>query len=99
MLKTLIHLRDLGNSVIVVEHDEEAVRLADHVIDIGPGAGIHGGQIVASGSPDEVIANTKSLTGDYLSGRQEISTPKKRKSSDGWLEITGASGNNLKKVD
>jgi excinuclease ABC subunit A len=99
LLDTLTYLRDLGNTVIVVEHDEDAIRQADHVIDIGPGAGIHGGQIVASGTPDEVIANTKSLTGDYLSGRQEISTPKKRKSSDGWLEITGASGNNLKNVD
>jgi excinuclease ABC subunit A len=68
-------------------------------VDIGPGAGIHGGEIVASGSPDEVIANTKSLTGDYLSGRLEISIPKNRKKSNGWLEITGASGNNLKNVD
>ena len=91
LLDTLTYLRDLGNTVIVVEHDEDAIRQADHVIDIGPGAGIHGGQIVASGTPDEVIANTKSLTGDYLSGRQEISTPKKRKSSDGWLEFSGAS--------
>ncbi|MDC1016305.1 excinuclease ABC subunit UvrA, partial [Candidatus Thioglobus sp.] len=99
LLDTLTYLRDLGNTVIVVEHDEDAIRQADHVIDIGPGAGIHGGQIVASGSPDEVIANTHSLTGDYLSGRQEISIPRKRKSSDGWLEITGASGNNLKSVD
>jgi excinuclease ABC subunit A len=68
-------------------------------VDIGPGAGIHGGEIVASGSPDEVIANTKSLTGDYLSGRLEINIPKNRKKSNGWLEITGASGNNLKNVD
>ena len=99
LLDTLTYLRDLGNTVIVVEHDEDAIRQADYVIDIGPGAGIHGGQIVASGSPDDVIANTKSLTGDYLSGRLEISTPKKRKNSLDWLEIKGASGNNLKDVD
>ena len=85
--------------MIVVEHDEDAIRQADYVIDIGPGAGIHGGEIVATGSPDEVIANTRSITGDYLSGRLEIGTPKKRKNSTGWLEINGASGNNLKDVD
>ena len=99
LLDTLTYLRDLGNTVIVVEHDEDAIRQADYVIDIGPGAGIHGGEIVATGSPDEVIANTRSLTGDYLSGRLEIGTPKKRKNSSGWLEINGASGNNLKDVD
>ena len=99
LLDTLTYLRDLGNTVIVVEHDEDAIRQADYVVDIGPGAGIHGGEIVAIGSPDEVIANTKSLTGDYLSGRLEISTPKIRKKSNGWLNITGASGNNLKHVD
>ncbi|MBT4910101.1 MAG: ATP-binding cassette domain-containing protein, partial [Alphaproteobacteria bacterium] len=96
---TLIYLRDLGNTVIVVEHDEDAIRQADHVVDIGPGAGIHGGEIVASGSPDKVIANTNSLTGDYLSGRLEITVPNNRKKANGWLEITGASGNNLKNVD
>ena len=99
LLDTLTYLRDLGNTVIVVEHDEDAIRQADYVIDIGPGAGIHGGEIVATGSPDEVVANTRSLTGDYLSGRLEIGTPKKRKDSAGWLEINGASGNNLKDVD
>jgi excinuclease ABC subunit A len=99
LLDTLTYLRDLGNTVIVVEHDEDAIRQADYVVDIGPGAGIHGGEIVAIGTPDEVIANTKSLTGDYLSGRLEISTPKIRKKSNGWLNITGASGNNLKHVD
>jgi len=99
LLDTLTYLRDLGNTVIVVEHDEDAIRQADFVVDIGPGAGIHGGEIVAIGSPDEVIANTKSLTGDYLSGRLEISVPKTRKKSNGWLKITGASGNNLKHVD
>ena len=99
LLDTLTYLRDLGNTVIVVEHDEEAIRQADYVVDIGPGAGIHGGEIVACGAPNEVITNTKSLTGDYLSGRLEISIPKNRKKSNGWLEITGASGNNLKNVD
>ena len=99
LLDTLTYLRDLGNTVIVVEHDEDAIRQSDYVIDIGPGAGIHGGEIVASGSPEKVIANTKSLTGDYLSSRLEISTPNKRKKTDYWLEIMGASGNNLKIVD
>ena len=99
LLDTLIYLRDLGNTVIVVEHDEEAIRQADYVIDIGPGAGIHGGEIVAMGPPIDVINNAKSLTGDYLSGRQEISTPKERKKASGWLTISGASGNNLKNVD
>ena len=99
LLNTLTYLRDLGNTVIVVEHDEEAIRQADYVVDIGPGAGIHGGEIVATGSPEDVVSNTNSLTGDYLSGRQEISIPKKRKQSTDWLTITGASGNNLKNVD
>ena len=72
LLDTLTYLRDLGNTVIVVEHDEDAIRQADYVVDIGPGAGIHGGEIVAIGAPNEVIANTKSLTGDYLSGRLEL---------------------------
>jgi len=99
LLDTLTYLRDLGNTVIVVEHDEEAIRQADYIIDIGPGAGIHGGEIVAIGHPEEVIANTKSLTGDYLSGRQIINVPNKRKHATEWLKIQGASGNNLKEVD
>jgi len=99
LLDTLIYLRDLGNTVIVVEHDEEAIRQADYIIDIGPGAGIHGGEIVAIGHPEEVIASTKSLTGDYLSGRQIINVPNKRKHATEWLKIQGASGNNLKEVD
>jgi excinuclease ABC subunit A len=89
----------LGNTVIVVEHDEDAIRQADYVIDIGPGAGVHGGEIIAYGTPEEVIANTNSLTGDYLSGRQVIQIPKTRKKADQWLRIFGASGNNLKGVD
>jgi len=84
---------------IVVEHDEEAIRQADYIIDIGPGAGIHGGEIVAIGAPEKVIASTKSLTGDYLSGRQIISVPNTRKLASEWLKIKGASGNNLKDVD
>jgi len=99
LLDTLTYLRDLGNTVIVVEHDEEAIRQADYIIDIGPGAGVHGGEIVAIGNPKEVIANTNSLTGDYLSGRQKINVPNKRKNATEWLKIQGASGNNLKKVD
>ena len=99
LLDTLAYLRDLGNTVIVVEHDEEAIRQADYIIDIGPGAGIHGGEIVAIGHPKEVIASTKSLTGDYLSGRQIINVPNKRKHATEWLKIQGASGNNLKEVD
>jgi len=99
LLDTLTYLRDLGNTVIVVEHDEEAIRQADYIIDIGPGAGIHGGEIVAIGAPEEIIASNKSLTGDYLSGRQVIKVPKKRKHATEWLKIQGASGNNLKNVD
>ena len=99
LLDTLIYLRDLGNTVIVVEHDEEAIRQADYIIDIGPGAGIHGGKIVVTGHPEEVIACEKSLTGDYLSGRQIINVPNKRKHATEWLKIRGASGNNLKEVD
>ncbi len=100
LLKTLIHLRDLGNSVIVVEHDEEAVRLADHVIDIGPGAGVHGGQVVAQGTPEAVMSNPDSLTGQYLSGSRCIPVPKQRHKpkAGSWLEVIGANGNNLQNV-
>ena len=100
LLKTLFHLRDLGNTVIVVEHDEDAIRLADHVLDIGPGAGVHGGHVVAQGTPAEIIANEHSLTGDYLSGRKRITVPEQRqKPDDRWLKLLGAKGNNLKKVN
>ncbi|MBA4227944.1 MAG: excinuclease ABC subunit A [Hyphomonas sp.] len=100
LLETLKRLRDLGNSVIVVEHDEDAILLADHVIDMGPAAGVHGGQIIASGTPDEVMQNPKSLTADYLNGTREISIPKRRPVVKGSRRITlkGASGNNLKNV-
>ena len=99
LLSTLTYLRDIGNTVIVVEHDEDAIKQADYVIDIGPGAGMHGGEIIASGTPEEVANNPKSLTGDYISGRQGIEVPSTRKSSDRWLEIKGAKGNNLNNVD
>ena len=100
LISTLKHLRDLGNSVLVVEHDEDMIRSADYVIDIGPGAGIHGGEIVAQGTPSEVEANPNSLTGAYLSGRERIELPDKRTPvNDGYLEIFGARGNNLKSVN
>lgn len=100
LLGTLKHLRDLGNTVIVVEHDEDAVRIADHIIDIGPGAGVHGGHIVAQGTLAEVMAEPASLTGQYLSGSRKIDIPQQRhKPGDKWLEVLGATGNNLKNVD
>jgi len=101
LLNTLIYLRDLGNTVIVVEHDEEAILMADHVVDIGPAAGIHGGEIIAQGTPEEVLANPASLTGQYLSGKKQIEIPAQRTPVDParQLKIRGASGNNLKNVD
>jgi len=100
LLGTLIHLRDIGNTVIIVEHDEEAILAADHVVDLGPGAGVHGGQVVAQGTPDEIRANAQSLTGQYLSGRRSIAVPKQRAAIDKkrQLTIAGATGNNLKNV-
>jgi len=101
LLGTLRHLRDIGNTVIVVEHDEDAIRLADYVVDIGPGAGVHGGQIVAEGTPDEVMSNPASLTGGYLSGRVKILYPAERtpRDPDKLLKLKGARGNNLRNVD
>ena len=99
LLATLTRLRDLGNTVLVVEHDEDAIRLADHVIDIGPGAGVHGGEVVAAGTAKQIIANKRSITGDYLSGRKQIAIPEKRTpAGKKWLTLSGASGNNLKDV-
>lgn len=100
LLETLVHLRDLGNTVIVVEHDEDAIRAADHVLDIGPGAGVHGGHIVAQGTPSEIMANPDSLTGAYLSGKESIAIPASRTPThdDKWLTLTGARGNNLQQV-
>ena len=101
LLSTLIHLRDLGNTVIVVEHDEDAIRAADHVIDIGPAAGVHGGQIIAEGTVDDILKCEDSLTGKYLSGREGIVIPKQRLPFDkkNVVELKGATGNNLKNVD
>ena len=100
LITTLKHLKDLGNSVIVVEHDEDTIRAADWLLDIGPGAGIHGGTVVASGSPDDVAKNEESITGRYLSGKEVIPVPKKRRSGNGKaLEIKGAAENNLKNID
>ncbi len=100
LLKTLFHLRDLGNTVIVVEHDEDAIRHADFILDIGPGAGVHGGEVVAQGSLQDIIACKASLTGQYLSGAQQITVPKKRlqAQADKMLILKGAQGNNLKNV-
>ena len=100
LLSTLKRLRDLGNSVIVVEHDEDAIRTADHVVDMGPGAGEHGGRIVAQGTPEEIEADPASLTGQYLSGKRSIPVPKKRHQPDRrrMLQLVGAGGNNLKNV-
>ncbi len=100
LLETLIHLRDLGNTVIVVEHDEDAIRAADHIIDIGPGAGVHGGEVVAEGTAEDIMATENSLTGQYLSGKREISVPEKRVPADAAkvLKLVGATGNNLKDV-
>jgi len=101
LLNTLFHLRDLGNTVIVVEHDEEAIRSADHVIDIGPGAGVHGGEIVAEGPVEKIETSKKSLTGKYLSGKETIAIPKQRiaRDEDRILSLKGASGNNLQGVN
>jgi excinuclease ABC subunit A len=101
LLDTLRHLRDLGNTVIVVEHDEEAIRAADHVLDIGPGAGVHGGEIVAQGTPEEIVRHPRSITGAYLRGEREIAIPSARTTNDPGRQIVirGATGNNLKDVD
>ena len=101
LLRTLFRLRDLGNTVIVVEHDEDAIRSADYVVDIGPGAGVHGGQIIAQGTPEAVAANDESITGQFLSGKRAISIPTQRTpfNPERTLKVLGASGNNLNNVD
>ncbi len=102
LLGTLTRLRDLGNTVIVVEHDEDAIRMADHVLDIGPGAGVHGGEIVAQGTVQDILAAPRSITGQFLSGKRAIEVPEQRRQpagTDAWLHLRGASGNNLKHVD
>ena len=100
LLETLKHLRDLGNTVIVVEHDEDAILCADHVVDMGPGAGEHGGRVIAEGTPADIMANAESLTGQFLSGKMQIPVPKKRRKPDAnrMLKLLGARGNNLKNV-
>ncbi len=100
LLDTLKHLRDLGNTLLVVEHDEDTMRAADYLIDVGPGAGVHGGEIVAAGTPEEVMANPNSLTGQYLSGKRKIEVPAQRRPGSGeFLRVMGAAENNLKHID
>ena len=101
LLSTLVRLRDLGNTVIVVEHDEEAIRAADYVVDIGPGAGVHGGEVIACGQVEDILAEERSLTGDYLSGRKAIAVPAERtpNNADKQLSLRGVDGNNLQAVD
>ena len=99
LLNTLKHLRDLGNSVLVVEHDEDTMREADYIVDIGPGAGEHGGKVVAEGTAEEIMANPDSITGAYLSGKKKIPVPEVREKPSGWLKITGAEENNLKGIN
>lgn len=99
LLKTLKHLRDLGNTLVVVEHDEDTMFAADYIVDIGPGAGAHGGQVVAVGTAEEIMQNENSITGAYLSGRVRIPVPEVRKQPTGWMKVVGASENNLKNID
>ncbi|HIR45706.1 MAG TPA: excinuclease ABC subunit UvrA [Candidatus Ventrisoma faecale] len=99
LLSTLLHLRDLGNSVLVVEHDEDTMRAADCIVDIGPGAGEHGGEVVAIGTVEEIMACERSITGAYLSGRKVIPVPSERRKPTGWLTVRGAAENNLKNID
>lgn len=99
LLATLKHLRDLGNSVLVVEHDEDTMMEADYIVDIGPGAGSHGGEVVATGSAKEIMANPNSVTGKYLSGEIKIPVPKSRRTPTGWLRVKGAAQNNLKNIN
>jgi excinuclease ABC subunit A len=98
LIGTLKHLRNIGNSVLVVEHDEDMIRVADHVIDMGPGAGVHGGRVMAQGTCDEIMAVPDSVTGQYMSGRKQIAIPKRHKPGKDWIEVVGASGHSLKNV-
>jgi excinuclease ABC subunit A len=99
LIGTLQHLRDIGNSVLVVEHDEDMIRVADHVIDMGPGAGVHGGRVMAQGSCADILAAPDSVTGQYMSGRKKIDIPKRHKAGKDFIEVMGANGNNLKSVN
>src|SRR5690606_19893248 len=100
LIDTLVKLRDLGNTLIVVEHDEDTIRTADWIVDIGPGAGVHGGRVVHSGDYESLLANTESITGDYLAGRRAIEVPKQRRQVDRQrvLKVVGARENNLRDV-
>ena len=99
LISTLHRLRDLGNTLIVVEHDEETIRNADYIVDMGPGAGVHGGHVVAEGSPDEIMLNKRSLTGKYLSGELKIEVPMTRRKPVGYITVNGAQENNLKNLN
>ena len=99
LISTLHRLRDLGNTLIVVEHDEETIRNADYIVDMGPGAGVHGGHVVAEGSPEEIMPNKRSLTGKYLSGELKIEVPEERRKPVGYITVKGAEENNLKKLN
>ena len=99
LIATLKHLRDLGNTVIVVEHDEDTMRAADYIVDIGPGAGSEGGEVVATGTAEEIMQNPRSITGQYLSGKLKIEVPKMRRKPNGWITVKGASEHNLKNID
>ena len=100
LIGTLKNMRDIGNTLIVVEHDEDTMMAADYLIDIGPGAGVHGGQIMSAGTPEEVMADPNSLTGQYLSGKKFIPLPIERRKPDGrFIEVKGAKENNLKNVN
>lgn len=99
LLATLKHLRDLGNTLIVVEHDEDTMRAADYVVDIGPGAGEHGGQVIATGTAEDIMKNPNSITGKYLSGEIKIPVPTTRRKPKGFLKVVGAKENNLKNID
>ena len=99
LITTLKHLRDLGNTVIVVEHDEDTMRAADYIVDIGPGAGSEGGEVVATGTAEEIMQNPRSITGQYLSGKLKIEVPKTRRKPNGWITVKGASEHNLKNID
>lgn len=100
LLNALKGLRDLGNTLIVVEHDEDTMRQADYIVDIGPAAGVHGGELIAAGTPEEIMKCKDSITGQYLSGKMKIEVPKKRREGNGlWLHVKGAKINNLKNID
>ena len=99
LIETLKHLRDLGNTVIVVEHDTDTMYAADYIVDIGPGAGVNGGELVGEGTVEDLIKSPRSITGKYLSGELKIEVPKERRKPTGWIEVRGAKENNLKNIN